>query len=1785
MYKRKSNFPKVKLDGRNDLWRFGDGGIAVDKRERGSGRRSRWGAWLLAAALMCALWSGAALAAPAEGASLIAESAAPKPQITIQGNVVVDKGKPTGFYELALCVRTARTVTEKGTDKVVDEEVYATELAAALASGKPEDRAALDEKYDVRNYPFQTASAAMTVNLDALTAVTWGAGTPVYEAWTATGTSTSGTYADHDDDYPRGINTKADGQPDIFTDLSPVENATGGQKVRVRLDTAKPDEVNNATAFIEEMEFDAADPTRRTGLLTLTANTTTTRKVVYEIPTPVVVIRFAYDKNRFKNLEVGNPDDLVSEPNTSDFWLGLDRNHPLDGPNVSGKTPLTYLGAQAGGAHLYADSDAQVAGSSVFQSVLYTQNLADDGVTQEPTRFYYYLGAETPSYEGTKREYLVHDEATDTDSEETLYVPTTLGTAILANRDDVHPTAGDPETGAYSFFQNLLTIKENTLRLILVNAETYRKPTGGGGITILFYDWDDSLIGSLIVDGGDVRSQVEEYIEENLVHPDLVPGKVLDRMGGKLPENWAAMAGDVDAQLYQNLTNSLERDYTYRGKYAYTVGDPDDVGADGDTANKARANGEDYPLTNKLDYVFTKRVNTSASYSVTDTVGSHTETYVLPHKLTDNDMVDAALYPYTYGWAVVEDTSDKNQNNWKVMYDAVKLEDTWTTIGVGELNSVDPDYYDNGATDQTLPTTLGTAAYQAPAFLADEDPYWVDPVHEAPKPNMNYTKKYAYSLNSNGSESYFRFADFSDIDAELERYTKKNGDTKDTLMVKAVYEPGESLMDGNNYRVVKEPVYSKYNTKTASTGGAFRVQLTLERSYVQNNAVRGTTRTRFPELQLDTTTDYKWLTSDDPEVNHDLENATLQTSIDKTETTYIKVDVDNGEEVTFNLSLSARMNKIDYVLVESHKANFVGGTQRSDNNNKQTGSFFVPDNYNYLAEDSITPPGDNYYDCDYETREGSYGFVLYGTIGHMLENATQLREGVISNMIFEDAVSYLTARDANLRVNPDKTIGATLAEGNTLRQGIIDAELLCYQNRGTEQAPGPYDCWNWEFDCAKLTYHQLQIYLIERRFLDKATADAQKLDWCHLHSDCAEAMSNKPKTWADVMEAAAQRDADRLKQLSFDELRDLTHLRNNANGGDFVSRDVMINRLINAVNGDASLTDWVDVQNALLGGSGSVDTYFWYDGSTSNAAPGSWNAMLERVTPAITPVTYPDGADRTTKAKLESLRTLFEANAAAGNNRATRQWINVTDNLILAHREEQVEVEVNGETMKEWHYTYSPITDFEAFKTSLVETVTAAQTGGFGDPSWEAVQYHLLFPGEALDFINEPWTNVKLLNTEGWDPDADPPPKQWPEGFWWKGGNIPLTVDNVYTLLQAMEYLNGDDEDDQKRAEEALKAIDLARLEGQNFWLRKNKTGETWLERDETGAVTGPDAATQATLLADLLKDIQAAQAAGAYNWNTLQYYLIHKDDPGVDPATLLADRTKINGETYYYWWRNGGTGTKIDFTAVKTVEDIFPPLFDASIRASEFGDPAAADSVGEQLVDGSFYQLTHLTQTWAGTEETLDQMNWFNTTEGLLQKMNELMKFFQNQQGLTDPYATPTADWHQAQHWLLTGKYIIYGTPDYDQTVKDYWWYDQDKKPEEKPPVPDPTLAVLVWADKYATGGATAVNVTADEWTAMHILAPVATTGKKSTKLTTLAQGKGIMKKLVNAAKKDPTYFDGSHVNVTWAQIQYYVVTSLSGTKQGELVDDATAWIKLKDRGWTAADVPEGVVIPDGVF
>ena len=910
--------------------------IAVETRERISNWRSRLWAFALTVALVCALLTGVAYAATVDSADVVADPASPKPQVVIQGNVVVDKGKPTGFYELALCVRTARTVTLKDAPtQTVPEEDYAKELAEALEKG---DRTELDAKYEVTYYPFQSAAAAVHINLDALTAVSWAAGEPVYDNWTPGGaTGTAGNYDTFDTDYPRGIDLDDPDQAKIFKDVEELKKLIDGSSTAsVRLDTAKPDEINNATAVIEEVAGGSD------ALLTLSANTTHNAGVVYETPTPVVVVRFAYDKNRFKQLDVTD--------SACDFWLDLDVNDRA-GADM-GKTPLTYLGGRdTSTTPMFKASDAQVANSSVHQSVWYAQNTITDGTGQKLTEFYYYLGAHLKdtgtglisSHETTPRTYSVYDPAQKKVWDQQLLAPQTAGAVVLANRSDDWATTGDPETNTdYSFFQNLLTLEEKSLRLTLVNAETYRKPTGGiGGAQILFYDWDDSLIGALVVDPeGDARAAVNEYIEKTLIHPDL-------RTGDKI-----AAAADLTAlqadQDYVDRVDSLDREFTYRGDYSYKVGQDTD-----DTLKRPATHkepGEDYPLTNKLDYALYRRVTTQTE-ALDPGTGLNTRYYstapVSEGPTPADPDYDGYLYPYVYGWAIVEDdTQDVTKKNWILRKDSIKTEDVWTTFGVGELADLDP-----------------SAAVQG---------QFTDPADGS-------LKDYTYAVTEKDAAWYLRFADFSAMENMLR-------EGQDVLIVKAVYEPGTSLLPAEHYSVVPESLHmERYGIAASDEASVYSFQYQYQRATHSAGSWQGVRRTREPAIKTEYTYDVNAF---------DTEEKDLDPTKD-TKPFFLKSLSNNDDILDIDLTTGGSLWRINYILVDTYEANVASGRQRSAG-----GEWNLKDNFLY---------------GDFENRQGTDGFVLTATMNTLLAEATKTAKGEAGELAMHFSMG--TVNDLNLRTN------------------------------------------------------------------------------------------------------------------------------------------------------------------------------------------------------------------------------------------------------------------------------------------------------------------------------------------------------------------------------------------------------------------------------------------------------------------------------------------------------------------------------------------------------------------------------------------------------------------------------------------------------------------------------------------------------------------------------------------------------------------------------------------------
>ncbi len=1648
------------------------------KRENMSNRRGRLGVLLLTAALVCALLSGFAQAAPVEGGSATLEPAAPKPQITIQGNVVVSKGKPTGFYELALCVQTARTVTDNNTGLSAEAE-YAALLAEAAETG---DRTPVEEflkTHTVTNYPFQSAAAAVHINLDALTAVTWGSGKPVYADWTGSYPSTTNST------YPRGIDRADPDQPKMFTDLQPI---LGGGARAVRLDTAKPDEVTNATALIEEAEFDAADAARRTALLTLSANTTTTANVVYEVPTPVVVVRFAYDMNRFTELEVGNPRDQVNAPNESDFWVGLDVNDRL--PADAARTALTYLGAQDAGnpTDPYAVSDAQAAGSSVFQSVWYAQNMKSDGTGQEATHFYYYLGAEHCSPSG-QASIQVYQEATGTDSSETLYVPKTAGSVVLADRNTAYATPGDPEAAAggnpnYSFFQNLLQVRTDTLRLDLVNAETYRKPTGGGGITILFYDWDDSLIGSLIVDGGDVRSAVNEYLEKTLVHPELRTGEII---GGA--KDLDALKADPNYDVYKNRVDSLERQYTYRGDYAYKVGE------DGDAtliygADHAQP-GEDYPLTNKLDYAFYRRATTQTE--VTDTATGITTRYFNAVPISEGDGsedYDGYQYPYVYGWAIVEDeTQDLTKKNWILKKDSVKTEDVWTTFGVGELGSLDPA----DTTTKTFTDTDGTS------------------------------KPYTYAVTDEDAAWYLRFADFSSLESMLR-------EGQDVLIVKAVYEPGESLLTDYHYTVVDGSLNVERYGVAASTGASvysFQYQYRRANNSV-NDMWRGVNRTREPAVK----TGYRY------DVNaFDSENQNLDPAID-TNTFFLKTLSNNEDILNIDMTTGGALWKLEYVLVDAYGSNFAAGTQRSAGEELNLKN-------NFFYTDGV----------EYSDRQGTDGFVLQATLNTLLTEANKVARGETGNL--RGHMSRATLQDMNLRANAE---GAEFTAGNynLCATYLQDLVTRLYKD-GVSIDPKTGD--------VTLGWHQIQRHILlcmEAGSAAPGIYDGTSLmsedacagfPWCRL-DNCAAEMKVDIFNLGDIfvaMDKAKNETGD--KTPAKDALNKLLTetpslldgyyqnvFRKDEDGRKFTGRTDMYAALekVYKLLSDAGLTqddmkqmtDY-QVQELIITGTypPTGEIYWWWNGGMRPVT--TWQDFIEAGMLVVTG-DVPDALDAMTSANLPDAVQDMISYAPPANAPANVGWFRYKDS----------EEDDNA------------FTSVEQFKTAWLRAL-----GVLDD--------HYTLPA---DWDSIPWAEIQYALITGTYADATTVLST--TNYWWKDGGLPrLTYERLMDAVN--DWRKGGYTDSSKLDALLAKSINPINNE---VYIRRTAAGSgfTSAAQFKTALKTAMEVlgyVSNRTAFVDLGTNELKYTMSGTHKEYVLdvyqfQYLLLNAsrlvgqpipesgkiadpDDPDVKcnywwiPEPHIPTSAQRIGDimdllTYAYWAKDGVNGTALTFDPLAQLDAATMERLKlrAEVHGIPYTDETQAD-LRQKVIDA----ITQATSGWP-----------YNIDNFSAQSAADLTRELQN--------------------ILLGNSYATSGS-----ITDNYWWQGSGFQADTHG-----TLAQAAWIATvgFEVNGTTRTaadatnNINLDFVTRRVTMAYTGLAMRRNDQGEAFATKEALITALGDALKAaraaDPTITYDSLANLTDYQLQYLI---LNGTlKETQDIKDELAAAKT-DYWWFTADEP----------
>lgn len=1102
-----------------------------------------------------------------------------------------------------------------------------------------------------------------------------------------------------------------------------------------------------------------------------------------------------------------------------------------------------------------------------------------------------------------------------------LPAPKTDGERVLAVAENA-PT-DSTNAADYSYLSNLIPAANISFPVV---SQLSFADNGDGRenmATVLFYDWDDTLIGVLVVPrNDDARALVNEYVRDNMIHPDL-----------RFTVGSTTQTTDI---------TSLARQDTYRGKYPSTpmADGGKDTTMDGNRPATPEGNdklvGSDYPLTNKLDYVFLKRPMTQTAKGTTAT-GEPTSTWTQPGTTGDVEWDDE--YPYIHGWALIpdEDLTD-------IQY--THPENLWTTVGLGELGTY------NGAANGGYRAMNG-----APAVLT-----------------------------ATGEE--FELANF-DFYA--------NPQPKGTVYaVKAIYEPGESLLpSGRRYRMISEPYYNKLNAPSADAGGAYSVDVVFERASTEvDDLLQGVARIREPGVRQDTTTDLKWEENEELGIEHNLLNATIREAYtSKSKTTYTKIEIANTEEIPISLTLSARQNKVDYYIKEMYNSNFVVGGARTENDNNRAGLAKTLDNYNYrVTESNLT---DEWYDAQYSDRDGSYGFVLIGTLHQLMELATQCNEGKLAK---DDLYSYVTDTtliDINLRLDAD---GRTTESFEDI-EAVVDALLAAAEDaKKNHYRVAGY--WNSDpaHDCAELNYHQLQLFVIDympdksASLLSPSAADAVIVKWCHLHEECVAKTSGKPRNWSELISTAqgSDTDAEKLRKISLltaVEMEDIAHLRSDINGTAFATVDAFAAKVLAAVK--AGNTSWDAVQGHILGQNAAYAKAYawWYDGTTS-VSLDNLNQLINTTPDAFTAVTLPDGVKETRQGKLNQLLPAFTANGALAGDETDPDWVRATENLCA-----------DSDAGK--------FADFDTFKAAFLAALKKGTdaAAAVGDPelypetwrpTWNQLQYAILHPSEAFPLV--PTTAQE---------------NEFKTYYWHNGGR---KVTDVASMLLAAQRAN----QGETASWEAFDFDALYTYPG--LQLRKDFKGTQYTSTEFV--------AFKNTILT------LAGQGTNR-TWEQVQYYLIHGS---------LGGSVAVNGESPYYWWKDGEVGESVDFSTITDYNTGLSVFLDAAFRAEINGNAHAWDGLTAAFDKVKTARLIKKDND-ATTFDTLE--HFVSATEFLTAINGISAAAGAKGGGLGQNIVKPdsnTVTWQQMQKYLFDKTLTLAGD-------EDYWWRNADSKGSEKTP------------------------------------------------------------------------------------------------------------------------------------
>ena len=336
------------------------------------------------------------------------------------------------------------------------------------------------------------------------------------------------------------------------------------------------------------------------------------------------------------------------------------------------------------------------------------------------------------------------------------------------------------------------------------------KSAKSGGLSLndiyvtMFYDWDDSLIGTLTCGvGEDATESVNDYVKEKFIHPDL-----------------------------QTNTNysSKERTDNYRGEYPHAGPNSTDPTTPGGTGTVN--NGSDYPLTNKLEYCFAgKTIHADAPYAggwtkvsasnMSDTwtaLDNATTFDLMPELGADGNPVDSSQTKPDMESFDFSDVTTDDIDGGTLVVKAVYTPGTWLNNGGSFYSFKGPVKY------STLSTTItNTAAVYAIDFecrRVNSKGYGVSR-GENPKVNMLLTQEGA-KKSSNVSLD-IENKDVFDVRLTPDRFVTSVGykliDTSGRNIITGVEISSENDLDS-----AKKPFYLVDDTYTG-----FKIQSTINK--------------------------------------------------------------------------------------------------------------------------------------------------------------------------------------------------------------------------------------------------------------------------------------------------------------------------------------------------------------------------------------------------------------------------------------------------------------------------------------------------------------------------------------------------------------------------------------------------------------------------------------------------------------------------------------------------------------------------------------------------------------------------------------------------------------------------------------------------------------------------------------------------------------------------------------------------------------------------------------------